>query len=58
MKESYLDKLKKAKKLTKKTLTLYIDKELIKKAKIFAVERDMKLSELFEKAIEKFMNEG
>jgi len=58
MKESYLDKLKESAKLTKKPLTLYVDKELIKRAKIYAVQHDMKLSELFEKAVKKFIEEG
>ncbi len=58
MKESYLDKLKESAKLTKKALTLYVNKELIKRAKIYAVQHDMKLSELFEKAVEKFIEEG
>lgn len=57
MKESYLDKLKEAEKFKKKALTLYINKDLIKKAKIFAINHDMKLSELFEKAVKKFMEE-
>ncbi|BBJ29090.1 ribbon-helix-helix domain-containing protein [Athalassotoga saccharophila] len=49
-KDNFLSKLKSAK-TQKKMMTIYLDKDIAKKLKIFAAEQDKTMSEIVEEAL-------